>query len=195
VAKLSADGSTLVYSTFLGAGDDDFATGIAVDATGAALVEGPTSSSNFPTTAGAYDTSYNGSRDAFVAKLTLEPGPDCSGDPGFTLAVPPEAPIGEFIDICASAPGGDLVALLGSTGQGPRVTPFGTFCLDFPPLVLFTFVIPGSGTRCFHRYVVCDPSFVGVTGYLQFIALKPAGGVDGLSNQNAITVVDHGACG
>jgi hypothetical protein len=108
--------------------------------------------------------------DAFVVKLELVAGGNCPGDPGFTLTVPSEAPIGEFIDICMSAPGGDLVALLASLGQGPTVTPFGTFCLDFPPLVLFTFVMPGSGNRCFHRYVVCDPNLVGVTGYLQFIA-------------------------
>jgi hypothetical protein len=120
---------------------------------------------------------------------------NCSGDPGFALTVPAEAPIGEFIDICTSAPAGDGIALMASLGQGPTVTPFGTLCLDFPPLVVFTFVMPGSGNRCFHRYVVCDPNSVGVTGYLQFIALKPAGGVDGLSNQGSIIVVDHAACG
>ena len=43
---------------------------VAVDATGAATVAGLTASTNFPTTAGAYDTSYNGgSYDAFVARL------------------------------------------------------------------------------------------------------------------------------
>jgi hypothetical protein len=156
---------------------------------------GHTYSSDFPTTPGAYDTNYNGGVDVFVTKLELVAGGGCFGDPGFTLTVPAEAPIGEFIDICLSAPGGDLVALLGSTGQGPTATPYGMFCLDFPPLLLFTFVMPGSGNRCFHRYVVCNPNLVGVTGYLQFVALKPAGGVDGLSNQSSITVVDHGACG
>jgi hypothetical protein len=124
-----------------------------------------------------------------------KPALGCSGDPGFTLSVPAEAPIGEFIDICTSAPAGDLVALLASGGQGPTVTPFGTFCLDFPPLVIFTFEMPAGGSRCFHRFIPCVPDLVGVTGYLQFIALKPAGGVDGLSNQSSITVVDHGACG
>jgi hypothetical protein len=129
------------------------------------------------------------------AELFVGEGGPCAGDPGFTLAVPSEAPIGEFIDICATAPGGDLVVLLGSGGQGPTVTPFGTFCLDFPPPLIFTFVMPGSGNRCFHRSIACVPDLVGVTGYLQFIALTPAGGVDGLSNQSTVTVVDHGACG
>src|ERR1035441_4081638 len=47
VAKLSADGSTLLYSTYLGASSDDYAYGIAVDATGSAYVTGYTTSSTF----------------------------------------------------------------------------------------------------------------------------------------------------
>ncbi len=70
VTKLSADGSSLVYSTYLGGGDSDGATDIAVDASGAVYVTGITSSFDFPTTAGAYDTSLNGVfQDAFVTKL------------------------------------------------------------------------------------------------------------------------------
>jgi hypothetical protein len=195
VAKLDLASSTLLYSTFLGGSGDEQAGRLVLDAAGAAVVSGETSSSNFPTTPGAYDTTYNGGgNDVFLAKLELVAG-GCSGDLGFTLTVPSEAPIGEFIDICTSAPAGDLIALLASLGQGPTVTKFGTFCLDFPPLVLFTFVMPGSGSRCFHRYVTCTPDLVGVTGYLQFVALTPGGGVDGLSNQSPVTVVDHGACG
>jgi hypothetical protein len=195
VTKLDASVSTLLYSTFLGGSDYEQAERLVLDAAGHAVVSGLTYSSDFPTTTGAYDRTYNGGGDVFVVKLDLVAGGSCPGDPGVTLTVPAEAPIGEFIDICLNAPGGDLVALLASLGQGPTVTPFGTFCLDFPPLVLFTFVMPGSSNRCFHRYVVCDANLVGVTGYLQFIALKPAGGVDGLSNQSSTVVVDHGACG
>jgi hypothetical protein len=124
-----------------------------------------------------------------------KPRADCSGDPGFSLVVPAQVGIGEAFDMCLNAPGGDSIALLGSLGQGPTKTPYGTFCLDFPPIVVFAFVMPGNGSRCFHRYIDCDPTLVGVTGYLQFIALHPEGDVDGLSNQSAVTVVDHGACG
>jgi hypothetical protein len=195
VTKLSTDGSSLQYSTFLGGSSSDGANSIAVDVTGAVVVAGAASSSDFPTTPGAYDTTYNGgSEDGFLSKLELVAG-ECQGDPGFTLTVPSEAPIGEFIDICTGAPAGDLVALLASLGHGPTVTPYGTFCLDFPPLVLFTFVMPGSGSRCFHRYITCAPDLVGVTGYLQFVALTPGGAEDGLSNQSPVTVVDHGGCG
>jgi hypothetical protein len=69
VSKLSPAGSRLDYSTYLGGSNSDDGSGIAVDSAGAAYVTGITSSSNFPTTTGAFDTSYNGGGDAFVAKL------------------------------------------------------------------------------------------------------------------------------
>ncbi|MBI2876816.1 MAG: SBBP repeat-containing protein [Candidatus Tectomicrobia bacterium] len=71
VAKLSFTGSTLIYATFLGGGDDDGGYGIAVDMAGNAHVTGGTFSSGFPTTPGAYDSCYNGgSDDVFVARLS-----------------------------------------------------------------------------------------------------------------------------
>jgi hypothetical protein len=70
VARLSPSGDTLVYSTYLGGGSDDLATALALDATGGATVTGYTSSSGFPTTSGAFDTSFNGVSDAFVARLS-----------------------------------------------------------------------------------------------------------------------------
>jgi hypothetical protein len=70
VTKLNAAGSTLAYSTYLGGGGIEFGYGIAVDAAGAAYVAGETSSSNFSTTVGAFDPSFNGGiSDAFVTKL------------------------------------------------------------------------------------------------------------------------------
>ena len=59
----------LAYSTYLGGGDTDAGFDIAVDAAGETYLTGNTYSSNFPTTAGAYDTTYNGSYDVFVTKL------------------------------------------------------------------------------------------------------------------------------
>ncbi len=50
VAKISADGSTLLYSTYLGGKDVDVATGIAVDNPGNAYVTGYTHSPDFPVT-------------------------------------------------------------------------------------------------------------------------------------------------
>jgi hypothetical protein len=66
-----------VYSTYLGGGSTgvfgDSASGIAVDAGGNAYVTGSTTSTNFPTTAGAFQTTFasgdNVNPDAFVTKL------------------------------------------------------------------------------------------------------------------------------
>jgi hypothetical protein len=69
VTKLNASGSGLAYSTYLGGGGNDRGRGIAVDASGSAYVTGFISSSDFPITTGAFDTSYNANRDAFVTKL------------------------------------------------------------------------------------------------------------------------------
>ena len=73
VAKLSADGSVLLHGTYLGGSENDWAYGIAIDSWGTAFVTGQTYSANFPTTPGAFDTTYNGDInhfDAFVVKIT-----------------------------------------------------------------------------------------------------------------------------
>jgi len=65
--KFDPTGSTLIYSTYLGSGGNP---GIAVDAAGNAYVTGFTGSSNFPTTAGAFQPAFGGGgSDAFVTKL------------------------------------------------------------------------------------------------------------------------------
>lgn len=70
VVKLNPTGSGLDYSTLLGGGNDDVAIGITLDGDGNAYVTGATGSASFPTTAGAFQTTYGGgSRDGFVAKL------------------------------------------------------------------------------------------------------------------------------
>jgi len=48
LTKFAADGSSLVYSTYLGGNDNDYAQAVAVDSTGEAIIAGTTSSQNFP---------------------------------------------------------------------------------------------------------------------------------------------------
>ena len=69
VTKLNAAGSALVYSTYLGGNSDDNAFGIFVDSSGDAYVTGSTTSTAYPTTPGAFQTTYRGSGDGFVTKL------------------------------------------------------------------------------------------------------------------------------
>jgi len=70
VLKLDPNGSRLLYSTYLGGSGTDVATAVVADSAGAAYVAGYTSSINFPTTRGAFQTSYKGGpQDAFIVKL------------------------------------------------------------------------------------------------------------------------------
>src|SRR5207302_5318250 len=59
----------LSYSTYLGGSGQEIGEGIVVDASGNAYVTGETDSTDFPTTAGAVQTTFGGVRDAFVTKL------------------------------------------------------------------------------------------------------------------------------
>ena len=62
--------SGLVYSTYVGGNGGDYAMGIAVDASGDAYIAGQTSSTNFPTTPGAFQTtSGSGLELVFVTEV------------------------------------------------------------------------------------------------------------------------------
>lgn len=107
MTKLNASGSALAYSTFLGGPDGHQGLGIAVDGEGRAYVTGETSSATYPTTPGAFDTSFNGGTsiqscqafslpcDAFVTKLNAAGSAlaystylgGASGDSGQDIAV------------------------------------------------------------------------------------------------------------
>jgi hypothetical protein len=76
VTKLNPAGTALVYSTYLGGSGFDRGTAIAVDAAGNAYLTGMTASNDFPTTSGAFQTTFGDGTcgtafcsDAFVTKL------------------------------------------------------------------------------------------------------------------------------
>jgi hypothetical protein len=71
VAKLSADGSRLLYSTYLGGENDDRGAGIVVDASGSAYITGSTYSTDFPV-ASAFQSRNGGGQDAFIARLSAD---------------------------------------------------------------------------------------------------------------------------
>ena len=74
ITKLNSSGTALVYSTYLGGSVEDIGSAIAVDSGGNAYVGGGTSSSDFPVTPGAFQTTNNGAADngrsnGFVSKV------------------------------------------------------------------------------------------------------------------------------
>jgi len=73
VAKVKADGTALDYCGYIGGLNVDTSNGIAIDAAGCAHITGYTWSSetSFPVTVGP-DLTYNGTKDAFVAKVKAD---------------------------------------------------------------------------------------------------------------------------
>ncbi|MDP9136231.1 MAG: SBBP repeat-containing protein, partial [Actinomycetota bacterium] len=70
VTKVNPAGSGLVWSTYLGGESFDVAIGLDVDKAGNVVVTGPTGSTDFPTTPGAYQREFAGGvADTFVTKL------------------------------------------------------------------------------------------------------------------------------
>jgi len=68
LAKINSSGSALLYSTYLGGSGTDRGSGVVIDASGYAYVAGFTSAADFPTE-NAFQNSFGGSFDAFLAKF------------------------------------------------------------------------------------------------------------------------------
>jgi hypothetical protein len=108
VSKLNSSGSALVYSTYLGGSVDDVGQGIALDSGGNAYVTGATTSSDFPTTAGAFQTTYGGGNvDAFVGKFSFAAGIPFSHFAGHLL-IDPDAGVFYLSGGFKLGPGGSI---------------------------------------------------------------------------------------
>ncbi|HEY2933561.1 MAG TPA: SBBP repeat-containing protein [Acidobacteriota bacterium] len=69
LSKLNADGTALVYSTYVGGHGNDAATGIALDSAGNVYLSGITTSPDFPTKDAVQSANAGSSIDVFLAKL------------------------------------------------------------------------------------------------------------------------------
>ncbi|HEV8687592.1 MAG TPA: hypothetical protein VGQ84_09965 [Gaiellaceae bacterium] len=98
VARISADGSRVLYSTLLGGSNGDWAGNVVSAGGTSVVIAGLTNATDFPVTAGALDTVYAAdgkpsdrsapgtlAEDVFVARLTLEA-------PAAADTTPPPAP-------------------------------------------------------------------------------------------------------
>jgi hypothetical protein len=125
VTKLNADGTALLYSTFLGGSNWDQGNGIALDTQANAYVTGTTCSADFPITPLAFQMLYlgypyadgpgGGPCNAFVTKLSLS-----------TLAQP------VYYSTYLGGTGGDRAAGIAVDAQGNVYVTGETCSLNFP---------------------------------------------------------------
>lgn len=129
---------------------------------------------------------------AFTAAGTAHA--QCGTGGGRVLDMPTDAPMASLITIHLDSPPPATHALLMfSLGQGPvDLGTYGTICLDFPPAVSLVLPFDSSGHAELTVEIPCDPSFIGITVYGQFITCSPGNpkGSHGSSNQDASTIVD-----
>jgi hypothetical protein len=71
LSKISADGSSVLYSTFLGGSDKEFGMTLALDSTNNMIISGLTYSNDYPVTSTAYDTTYSND-DLFISKISSD---------------------------------------------------------------------------------------------------------------------------
>jgi len=170
-AKIGAAGSslTLTWSTFLGGGSDDTGYGIVADASGV-WVAGFAASSNFPTSAGAYDQSLGGSQDAFLTKLnpggtglvfsTYLGGSGIDSARGLAVDASGNAYVGGSTQSADfPVPGGFKTTLGGAQDM------FATKLNSTGSTVLWSSYIGGSGTDTLYSLVLdaADQLFIGGT--------------------------------
>ena len=72
LSELSADGSALAFSTFLGGSEDEFGTGVTLDSANNVYVVGATASTDFPSTPAAFPAAAKAPQNnGFIAKFTV----------------------------------------------------------------------------------------------------------------------------
>ncbi|HUO06200.1 MAG TPA: SBBP repeat-containing protein [Candidatus Binataceae bacterium] len=184
VTKFTADGTALIYSSFLGGSFVSEGNAIAVDSSGAAYVTGSTYSTDFPTTPSAFQSSYHavadGGSNAFVTKLTSDgsqlvystylggSGNDILrlGDQGDGIAID-SAGFAYVTGLSQSSDfpitGGAFQTVLGSIGGNAFVTKLNT---TGTALAYSTYL--GGNIADFGAGIAIDPAgFAYVTGYAQ----------------------------
>ncbi len=172
VTKLSAGGSSLVYSTYLGGSGNEHGWCIVVDPLGRACISGDTESPDFPTI-NYVDNSLGGTTDAYFTKMAADgSGPLIStylgGDSGVDIAYgvaiddlddiylggwtnSTDFPASEDCDTTLSGPGDAFIAKIYSTGDSLI---FGTY-------------LGGSANDALYSITVDENHFPYITGYTE----------------------------
>ena len=146
-----------------------------MDAAGNAYVTGDTTSSNFPTTPGAYDTTYNSGGDVFVAKLALDTTPPVLTVPG-DMTVEATGPGGATVSFTATATDDhDPAQVVTAVPPSGSMFPLGTTNV----LVTATDTAGNSTTGTFNVTVrdTTPPVISGVPSNMTVEATGPSGEV------------------
>ena len=194
VAKLSPDGSKLLYATYLGGSSatETEANGIAVDSSGNAYVAGSTYSNDFPTTSGSFQPQAGGTLEdparssAFVTKLNstgssllystyLGGTPGASGGPVF----PADNAKGITLDATGEA------VVVGTTSDSDFPTTPGAFQINGPTsgdVIGFVTKLNAEGSS------LVFSTFVGGTSNdeLNAVALDSSGNIDVAGTANSL---------
>jgi Beta-propeller repeat len=156
VTKLNSTGTALVFSTYLGGNELDFASGIAVDGSANAYVVGSASSSDFPVTPGVVQGTYPGFRSAFVTKFTSTGAMDYSTFSGGSAFGGTE---GAAIAVDSSG----NAYITGETFSTNYPTTFGSFrksyCGGFSDA--YVSAINAAGSAYIYSTYLCGPNFAG----------------------------------
>jgi len=148
VSRFSDEGSNLVWSTFIGTSNNDYCNAIVLDANDNPIIGGRSGSSNYPTTPGAFDTTFNGGiSDATVSKLSgdgqtlmwstfvggsevdsfFDMAVDASGDlvcVGYTASTDYPTTAGVFQDFFAGPPYDHTISTLSADGSTLQVSSY-----------------------------------------------------------------------
>ncbi|MBS1872221.1 MAG: SBBP repeat-containing protein [Acidobacteria bacterium] len=149
VAKLNATGSALITSAVVGGSALEAGYAIAIDASGAAYVAGETTSTDFPTTPGAYRRTGG---PAFAFKLS----PDAT-----TLAYSTYLDAGSAFAVTADSAGYAYIG--GSTGYLLKLNPAGS-------AVVYSKLLASGGDQAVYGVVLDSDNGVWVTGYTSYSA-------------------------
>jgi hypothetical protein len=163
VSKISPDGSTLLYSAYLGGDSNDIARGLTVHADGSVTVAGSTLSQNFPVAAAAQPSS-GGGLDGFATRIN-------SGGTALVYSTYLGGS-GDDSATCAATDGVGADYLAGSTGSAnfPTLNPLQPALAASTSADAFVVKLTAGGTRAYSTY------FGGTGGELAAgIAANPAG--------------------
>jgi len=181
-SRASIDGSQLDYSSYLGGSSNDVGFALNVHDVGAFYIVGSTFSSDFPTTAGAVDTTYNGLEDVFVVLMPAGPTTCTDGAAAVaygagevdsagntpTLSAPnaPAVPsLGFSINLTNAQPNVSVTLLI---GLAPTSAPFdgGTLLVN-PVAFMNAGVTDAGGNLTLSTPIAANPNFCGDMLFVQ----------------------------